>query len=80
MRPTASTNELVIDDIMELGVPVAPAIQSTTEKDIALSEPQEDTLPHVLPAGDGEAAVQEQPVPVIPEIPEQKPAPPIKDG
>ena len=35
-RPTASTNELAIDDIVELGVPVAPVIQPATEKDIAL--------------------------------------------
>ncbi|MFQ8887073.1 MAG: hypothetical protein ACLR7Z_00635 [Bilophila wadsworthia] len=79
-RPTASTNELAIDDIVELGVPVAPVIQLATEKDIALPEPQEDTLPHVLPAGDGEAAAQEQPVPAIPETPEQEPALPTKDG
>ena len=79
-RPTASTNELAIDDIVELGVPVAPVIQPATEKDTALPEPQEDTLPHVLPAGDGEAAAQEQPGPAIPETPEQEPALPTKDG
>ena len=79
-RPTASTNELAIDDIVELGVPVAPVIQPATEKDIALPEPQEAPLPPVLPAGDGEAAAQEQPVPAIPETPEQEPALPTKDG
>ena len=79
-RPTASTNELAIDDIVELGVPVAPVIQPATGKDIALPEPQEDTLPHVLPAGDGDPAAQEQPVPAIPETPEQEPALPTKDG
>ncbi|MFR4118495.1 MAG: hypothetical protein ACLT2T_06350 [Bilophila wadsworthia] len=79
-RPTASTNELAIDDIVELGVPVAPVIQPATEKDTALPEPQEAPLPPVLPAGDGEAAAQEQPGPAIPETPEQEPALPTKDG
>ncbi|MFQ8735171.1 MAG: hypothetical protein ACLSAH_03160 [Bilophila wadsworthia] len=79
-RPTASTNELAIDDIVELGVPVAPVIQPATEKDTALPEPQEAPLPPVLPAGDGEAAAQEQPGPGIPETPEQEPALPTKDG
>lgn len=37
-RPTASTNELAIDDIVELGVLVAPAIQLAAEKNIALPE------------------------------------------
>jgi len=79
-RPTANTNELAIDDIVELGVPVAPVIQPATEKDIDLPEPQEGPFPPVLPAGDGEAAAQEQPVPAIPETPEQEPALPTEDG
>lgn len=79
-RPTASTNERDINDIVELDVPVTPVIQPATEKDIALPEPKEDTLPPILPAGDGEATARKQPVPAIPETPEQEPALPTKDG
>ena len=65
-RPTASTNELAIDDIVELGVPVAPVIQPATEKDTALPEPQEAPLPPVLPQETAKRLLRSNPVQAFP--------------
>ena len=58
--PTASTNELAIDDIVSSAYRWL-RLSTGHRKDIALPDPREDTLPRPSTQETGEAAAQEQP-------------------
>ena len=58
-RPAQLGNELAIDEIVELGVPMVPAAQPAAEENVAVPTPQEEAAAPVLPV-EAEAPVRMQ--------------------